>query len=599
MKNKWIDPIPANLEKIPKADLMPIAQAGHLETLNYSTWKSDTYALKKMPLTKQAIVYVPYARQENSEMPLDVFFLMHGGWSDQTTILGTSENPDPFKNVLDHLMAEKRMKPMIIVCPTYNNLTDKDSWDYSLAIRLTAQYPQELVNDLLPAVVNTYSTFARSADPDDLKAAREHFGYGGFSMGSVNTWQVFMQALDYFAWFLPSSGDAGFSGLQMAKAVTSRHLHPDEFFVFGMTGTQDFSSQAFIAQLQSMVDVPETFIYTTDGLSGNVALRIGEGNEHDHAAMLEYFYNGLKWFGQGDLVEDPGVFTRKTTVSQVLHDLAFKGFSRLLFPVDPGYMSGETLGDLGFAWYSEIDPDKTVEILNSMKEAVLSGQTIFYDIYTEEEKRRNPDLENTGLFFFKGMPENRCAFVNAGGGFAYVAAMHDSFPACLELSKMGYNAFATIYRPGANTACEDLAHAIAFVFAHAKELGVNPYGYSVWGGSAGGRMSAWVSEMGTAAFGAAPCPKPAADIIQYTGLSDVSRQDVPTYMIVGTRDAIASYRTMENRAASLRRLGIAAECRVVPGLRHGFGLGTGTAAEGWVDDAVQFWQKQLGSDSKQ
>ncbi len=141
MKNKWIDPIPANLEKISKVDQMPIAQAGHLETLSYSTWESDTYALKKTPLTKQAIVYIPYALKENPEQPLDVFFLMHGGWADQTTILGTPEHPDPFKNVLDHLMAEKRMKPMIIVCPTYNNLTDKDSWDYSLAIRLTAQYP--------------------------------------------------------------------------------------------------------------------------------------------------------------------------------------------------------------------------------------------------------------------------------------------------------------------------------------------------------------------------------------------------------------------------------------------------------------------------
>lgn len=39
--------------------------------------------------------------------------------------------------------------------------------------------------------------------------------------------------------------------------------------------------------------------------------------------------------------------------------------------------------------------------------------------------------------------------------------MHDSFPHALELSKKGYNAFALIYRPGAETACEDLARAIA------------------------------------------------------------------------------------------------------------------------------------------
>ena len=48
--------------------------------------------------------------------------------------------------------------------------------------------------------------------------------------------------------------------------------------------------------------------------------------------------------------------------------------------------------------------------------------------------------------------------------------MHDSFPHALELSKMGYNAFALIYRPGAQTACEDLARAIVFIHEHAEEL---------------------------------------------------------------------------------------------------------------------------------
>ena len=38
-----------------------------------------------------------------------------------------------------------------------------------------------------------------------------------------------------------------------------------------------------------------------------------------------------------------------------------------------------------------------------------------------------------------------------------MGAMHDSFPHALELSKLGYNAFALIYRPG--DAYEDLARA--------------------------------------------------------------------------------------------------------------------------------------------
>ena len=57
--------------------------------------------------------------------------------------------------------------------------------------------------------------------------------------------------------------------------------------------------------------------------------------------------------------------------------------------------------------------------------------------------------------------------------FAYVGAMQDSFPHALELSKKGYNAFSLIYRPGAQTACEDLARVIRFIFDHADELEVD------------------------------------------------------------------------------------------------------------------------------
>ena len=61
----------------------------------------------------------------------------------------------------------------------------------------------------------------------------------------------------------------------------------------------------------------------------------------------------------------------------------------------------------------------------------------------------------------------------------YVGAMQDSFPHALELSKKGYNAFALIYRPGAQTACEDLARAIAFLHEHTDELQIDMSDYSL------------------------------------------------------------------------------------------------------------------------
>lgn len=276
-----------------------------------------------------------------------------------------------------------------------------------------------------------------------------------------------------------------------------------------------------------------------------------------------------------------------------MNDPAFGDYGRLLFPVEDYYYSGDTLGSLRLTWYNYIDADTTVEIVNTLKNHAASGETVFYDIYTDAEKAADPDKADTGLFFFRGEPGAKVAICNAGGGFAYVGAMHDSFPHALELSKKGYNAFALIYRPGAQTACEDLSRAIAFLHEHADELKIDMTDYSLWGGSAGARMAAWLGSYGTEAFGEAAWPRPAAVIVNYTGLSEVTGAEPPTYSAVGTSDGIASWRTMERRIQAIRANGTDAEIEIFDSLPHGFGLGIGTAAEGWLDNAVAFWERNM------
>ena len=270
---------------------------------------------------------------------------------------------------------------------------------------------------------------------------------------------------------------------------------------------------------------------------------------------------------------------------------------RLLLPVNSGYYSGDTLGNLRLTWYSNIDPNKSVEVVNTLRERALSGETVFYDIYTDAEKAADPAKRNTGLFFFRGNSNAPFAICNAGGGFSYVGAMHDSFPHALELSKQGYNAFALIYRPG--DAYEDLARAITFVCDHANELGVAPTGYSLWGGSAGARMAATLGNSANlrSLTGRSDIPLASAVIMQYTGYTTVSQYDGATYACCGNSDGIASWRTMQSRLESLSALGIPTEFHSYDGLPHGFGLGTGTIAEGWINDAVRFWQSQSGSTS--
>lgn len=106
-------------------------------------------------------------------------------------------------------------------------------------------------------------------------------------------------------------------------------------------------------------------------------------------------------------------------------------------------------------------------------------------------------------------------------------------------------------------------------------------------------MAAWLGSYGPAAFGGDDLPQPSAVIMQYTGHSDYTENDPPTFACVGEGDGIANWRIMERRLTAMSTLGIPTEFHHYPGLPHGFGLGTSTVAEGWLDEAVAFWKAQM------
>jgi acetyl esterase/lipase len=358
--------------------------------------------------------------------------------------------------------------------------------------------------------------------------------------------------------------------------------------VWYAVGTDDVRIDQTYNQALAMAKLTDTFN------ASNFSFHMKQGGRHDFNAVWEFVYNALPQFFPSEQQDmNQTYYIRQTRIGDVMNDAVFGSYGRLIFPVDEGYWSGTTLEDLDLVWYNYIDPDKTVEVCNYLR---AHASDCFIDIYTEAEKQADPEKRNTGLFFFRGNAGQPFAICNAGGGMAYVGAMHDSFPHALELSKQGYNAFALIYRPGWTTATEDLARAIAYVHDHAEELGVRADGYSLWGGSAGARMAAALGNLSNLRYltGRTDMPQAAAVVMQYTGYTTVSADDAPTYANCGTNDGIASWRTMQSRLENLSALGIPTEFHSYQGLPHGFGLGTGTVAEGWLTDAVRFWLSQIG-----
>lgn len=285
-----------------------------------------------------------------------------------------------------------------------------------------------------------------------------------------------------------------------------------------------------------------------------------------------------------------------STVSDILRHPAFSGYARHILPWDDRpYDEAMKVSDIGglLPYHSAVDTGTVLGGLNRMIDDVATGRQVFYDLYSEADKRDDPTKENTGLFFFRGRPGAPFAIVSPGGGFAYVGSLHEGFPYAVEINRQGYNVFVLKYRvgQGGSVATQDLATAVSYVFRNSETLDVSTEAYSVWGSSAGARMAASIGSHGVAAFGGDGLPKPAAVVMAYTAHSDHSDSEPPTFVVVGSDDGIAPPSSMERRIAALKRLGTQVEYRKFAAVGHGFGTGTGTSAEGWVTEATRFWER--------
>lgn len=290
--------------------------------------------------------------------------------------------------------------------------------------------------------------------------------------------------------------------------------------------------------------------------------------------------------------------TAADRIGDLVSHPAFVNFGHLILPWDNrAYDEEMPLRNIGslLPYHSHVNPDRVVSALNHMIDDVSNGETIFYELYTEAEKRAEPARANTGLFFFRGRPGAPFAIIAPGGGFSYVGSVHEGFPYAVEISNKGFNAFVLRYRAGygSEVATQDLATAISFIFRHAEMLGVGIKDYSLWGSSAGGRMAAAIGSHGVRHFAGTNLPRPSAVVMAYTGHSNYSSNEPATFVVVGEQDAIASPSAIERRIDAWRRAGTEVEYHKYPNLGHGFGLGTGTSAEGWITDAIQFWEQRI------
>ena len=265
---------------------------------------------------KHLNVYLPYCYDaDDTKRKYNVLYLMHGGGEDENLLFGGPGENRELKNILDNMIANGDIEPIIVVTPTFygvkNNLKNNsalchvETLDHPLPIVETEYFHDELVNDLIPFVETKYHTYAASANKEDMKASREHRAFGGFSMGSVTTWNVFVNCLHYFKYFMPLSGDcwalaqkaegrmAKETAEYLAKAAKDSGYTTKDYYLLCATGNLDIAYPNMKPQMEVMKELTDSFIYSPDTKEGNFYFIECDGGVHTWHWVNQYIYDIL------------------------------------------------------------------------------------------------------------------------------------------------------------------------------------------------------------------------------------------------------------------------------------------------------------------
>ena len=269
----------------PTAYRSACAQAGTIETFDYTAHDDNGNAY-----TKQCRVYLPYGYDSSKQY--DVLYLMHGFYGNIRTILEGTVGGRKLQYVVDHLIADGRMRPMIIVTPTITDYYTTNNW---------IKFPKEVREDLIPAIEGKYSTYSRSTSAEDLIAARNHRAFSGFSMGGTTTWNMFQYNLAYFRTFIPISGTSWALGNEagadvadataelLKNSITEQGYGKDDFFIYAATGTNDVAYPLH-THIEAMQRLTDMFTYDYRPSNGNLCFLLAQGGRHDYDYVTDYLY---------------------------------------------------------------------------------------------------------------------------------------------------------------------------------------------------------------------------------------------------------------------------------------------------------------------
>ncbi len=267
---------------VPGEMYTPCGRPGELTRFTYSS----------RGVEKAALVYLPHGyAQSGVEYP--TLYLMHGGGGDENEIFGGLEARTALKNLLDNAFAAGYAKPCVVVAPSYMRPgVEGARRQIGEAVQLTHRFPQELKEDLIPAVTANFR----------VKDGRRARAFGGFSMGGETTWSVMAQALREVWCFLPMSGDYWAVGLKGGKdfpaetadaliaSIRESGVNPADYRVLACTGDKDIAYEALDPMVHELAKRQPWFRMGEMPEEGNLCYCLKPDGWHTYDDCYEYIY---------------------------------------------------------------------------------------------------------------------------------------------------------------------------------------------------------------------------------------------------------------------------------------------------------------------
>lgn len=260
-----------------------------------------------------------------------------------------------------------------------------------------------------------------------------------------------------------------------------------------------------------------------------------------------------------------------------------------------------------------VNPENLAFSLNEMVRKSKDGTLKYFAL-------GKPDV---GVYSFMAKKGRPFVLVLPGGAYGDVCSLVEGYATAIRLNELGYNAFIGNYRVGRAAAVGkplgDVADILKFIFSH-KDLFGESDDYAVCGFSAGGHLAAcWGCEnVGYKRYG---LPKPSCLFLAYPAIDmgqfadnkvrriflgkmcddektekeysvefNVTASYPKTFLWQCERDKVLAFKHFQLMDKALSEAHVTHHSESFPSDVHGWGLGDGTLAEGWLNRAVAFWR---------